>query len=264
MRELLAHVAIRGSLRERSVEPYVRLLRGLRDRRRFKGVLLDISSPGGEVVPSTDLFLAVQRLNARTPVFASIGGIGASGGYLAALGARKVYAYPESLVGSIGVVYPHIAVRELVRRLGISVDLLHVGEHKDAFQGYRPLTEVEREKMLAVAQDDYDLFVEAVAGSRHRPVEEIRALATGEVWSGRRAHALGLVDALGDRETALEDLARSVGVAVGKTVRLAPPRTLLERFFASGARGFSSTLVDRVTDRLEESLLGLGGPGAGW
>lgn len=264
MRELLAHVVLRGALRERSVEPYVRLLRALRTKRRVKGVLLDISSGGGEVVPSTDLFLAVQRLNAVTPVFASIGGVGASGAYLAAVGARKVYAYPESLVGSIGVIYPHLAVRELVRRLGISVDLLHVGEHKDAFQGYRPLTEEERAKMLAVAQDDYDLFVEAVAGARRRPVEEIRSLATGEVWSGRRAQQLGLIDALGDRERALEDLAQTVGVPARKTVRLTPPRTLVERILASGARSLSAGLVEQVTDRLEERLLGLGGPGAGW
>ncbi|HYA11195.1 MAG TPA: S49 family peptidase, partial [Thermoplasmata archaeon] len=172
MREILVQVPFRGTIRERSVEPYVRLLRGLRGRRRVKGVLFDLSSGGGEVVASTDLLLAVRRLNAVKPVFASIGALGASGGYLATLGARKVYAYPESLVGSIGVVYPHIAARDLLRRLGVSVELLHVGEHKDAFQGYRPLTDVERAKVLSVAQADYDGFVAAVAEARRRPLEE--------------------------------------------------------------------------------------------
>ncbi len=264
MRELLVHIAFRGSIRERSVEPYLRLLKGLRGRRRVKGVLFDISSGGGEVVASTDLALGVRRLNATVPVFTSIGALGASGAYLAALGGRKVYAYPESIVGSIGVVYPHIAVRELVRRLGVSVDLLHVGEHKDALQGYRPLTDVEREKMLAVAQDDYDRFVSAVAEARRRPVEEIRALATGEVWSGTRALSLGMVDALGDREAVLEDLARTVGVSPRKAIRLAPPRSFAERLLAPGAQALSGSLVDRVSDRMEELLLGVGGPGSGW
>ncbi len=262
MRELLVHVPFRGVIRERSVEPYVRLLKGLRGRRRVKGVLFDISSGGGEVVASNDLYLAVRRLNATVPVFASIGGLGASGAYLAALGARKVYAYPESQVGSIGVVYPHVAVRDLLRRLGISVELLHVGEHKDAYQGYRPLNEVERAKTLAVAQEDYDLFVRAVAEARRKSVDEIRPLATGEVWSGARAQALGLVDALGDREAALEDLARTVGVPARRAVRLGPPRPLLERLFAGGARAFSASLGDRLTDALEDLLLGSGGPGA--
>ena len=261
MRELLAHVPFRGTIRERSVEPYVRLLRSLRGRRRIKGVLFDISSGGGEVVASTDLYLAVKRLDATVPVFASIGSMGASGAYLAALGARRIYAYPQSQVGSIGVVYPHIAVRELVRRLGISVDLLHVGEHKDAFLGYRPLTETERAKMLATAQEDYDGFVRSVADARHRPVEEIRALATGEVWSGTRAHALGLVDALGDREMALEELARSVGVAPRRAVRITPPRPFLERLMGVGGGAFSAAWSERIGEAFEDLLLGPDGPG---
>jgi protease-4 len=260
MRNILVHVPFRGTLRERSVEPYVRLLQGLRGRRRVKGVLFDISSPGGEVVASTDLFLAVKRLDASTPVFASIGGVGASGGYLAAIGARRVYAYPESQVGSIGVVYPHVAVQELLRRLGVSVELLHVGEHKDAYSGYRPLTDVERGKMLAVAQDDYDAFVRTVAEARHRSLEEVRALATGEVWSGLRAQSLGLVDALGDREVALEDLAKAVGVASRRTVRLTPPRPFLARLFDGGG-GFSAAVSDRLTEIVEDLLVDLGGPG---
>ena len=261
MREILVHVPFRGTIRERSVEPYVHLLKNLRGRRRVKGVLFDISSPGGEVVASTDLFLAVRRLNAALPVFASIGGVGASGGYLAAIGARKVYAYPESQVGSIGVVYPHLAVRDLLRRLGISVELVHVGEHKDAYSGYRPLTDEEREKAQAVAEDDYDQFVRAVAEARHRPLEEVRALATGEVWSGLRAQALGLVDALGDREEALEDLARTVGVPSRKTVRLTPPRPFWARLLDGGG-GFSTAISGRLTEAVEDVLLDLGGPEA--
>jgi len=259
MREILVQVPFRGTIRERSVEPYVRLLRGLRDRRRVKGVLFDISSGGGEVVASTDLFLAVQRLNAVKPVFASIGGVGASGAYLAALGARKVYAYPESQVGSIGVVYPHVAARELVRRLGLSVELLHVGEHKDAYSGYRPLTDVERAKVMALAQEDYDGFVRAVAEARRKTLEEVRALATGEVWSGSRAQALGLIDALGDREAALEDLARTVGVASRRTVVATPPRPFWLRLFGGGS-GLSLTVSDRITQVVEDVLYDLSGP----
>jgi len=260
MRELLVQVPFRGTIRERSVEPYVRLLRGLRSRRRVKGVLFDISSGGGEVVASADLALAVRRLNAVKPVFASIGALGASGGFLAALGARKVYAYPESIVGSIGVVYPHIAAADLLRRLGISVELLHVGEHKDASLGYRALTDVERGKVLAVAQEDYDGFVRSVATARRKTEEEVRALATGEVWSGARAQALGLIDALGDREDALEDLARTVGVVSRRTVIATPPRPFLMRFLGGESR-FSASLSDRLTEALQDALLDLGSGG---
>jgi protease-4 len=260
MRERLAHVEFRGTIRERSVEPYVRLLRALRTRRRVRGVLLDISSGGGESIASLDLYLAVKRLDQVKPVFASVGSMAASGAYMAALGARRIIAYPESAVGSIGIILPHLAVRELLRRVGISVELLHVGEHKDAYQGYRPLTDVERAKLMAVAQEGYDEFVELVARERKRPVEEIRALATGEFWSGRRALSLGLIDALGDREDALEALSKATGVAVGKTLRVAPPRPFLDRLL-SGNHSSLGGLSGRFHDAVEDAVLDVGGFG---
>jgi protease IV len=259
MREILAHVPFRGMIRERSVEPYLRLFKALRTKRRVRGVLLDISSGGGEVVASMDLYLAVKRLDQVKPVFASIGATGASGAYLAALGARRLFAYAESQVGSIGVVYAHVALRELARRLGVSVELLHAGVHKDAYQGYRPLTDEERTKIQAITQESYDQFVELVARERKRPLEEIRALATGEFWTGQTAVKLGLVDAIADRELALQELAQFTGVPPGKAVRVGPPQPFLQRFLSGGANDPGGGLIGRVHDALEDSLLEVGG-----
>jgi protease IV len=259
MRELLAHVQFRGTIRERSVEPYVRLLKALRGRRRVRGVLLDISSGGGESIASEDFYLAVQRLNQVKPVFVSIGSMGASGAYMTALGGRKIFAYPESTVGSIGVISAHFAVRELVRRLGISVDLIHAGAHKDAYQGYRPLTEEEREKLQGITQESYEHFVALVARERHRPVEEIRTLATGEFWTGQQALKLGLIDALADREAVLEELAAATGVPSRKTVRVAPPRSLFDRILNGGSNSLGGGLFGRFHDALEDSAFDLGG-----
>jgi protease-4 len=260
MRERLAHIVFRGTIRERSVEPYLRMLRALRTKRRVRGVLLDISSGGGESIASLDFYLAVKRLDQVTPVYASVGSIAASGAYMTALGARRIFAYPESEVGSIGIIFPHFAVRELLRRNGISVELLHIGEHKDAYQGYRPLTDVERAKLLAVAQEGYDEFVQLVAKERKRPIGEIRALATGEFWSGRRALQLGLIDVLGDREEALDALARETGVPVRKTLRLAPPRAFVDRLLSGGSSSVGG-LSGRFHDALEDAVLDLGGFG---
>ncbi len=262
MRERLAYVPFRGTIRERSVQPYLGMFQDLRRRARVKGVLLDISSGGGESIASMDLYLAVKRLDQTKPVFAAIGSMGASGGYMAALGARKVFAYPESAVGSIGVVLPHVAVRELLQRVGVSVELLHAGEHKDAYQGYRPLTDVERAKMQGIVQEGYDEFVSLVARERKRSVEEIRALATGEVWTGRRALELGLIDALADREDALTALSAATGVPVGKTVRLGPPRPLLDRLLNGRGTGLGGGLMDRFHDAVEDALLDWSGPGS--
>ncbi|MCI4347021.1 MAG: signal peptide peptidase SppA [Thermoplasmata archaeon] len=255
MRGLLAHVQFRGTIRERSVEPFLRLFAALRTKRRIKGVLFDISSGGGGSVPSTDLYLAVKRLDGVKPVVASIGSIGASGAYLAALGARKIFAYPESGVGSIGVIFPHIAVRPLLEKLGIQVELIHQGRHKDAYQGLRPLTDEERTKLLAVTEQNYTSFVETVARERHKAVSEILPLATGEFWSGQQALGLGLVDALGDREVALHELAVLTGISPRKLVSIAPRRPFIERLMANTAAPLIAPALGGVRDMVEDAVL---------
>ncbi len=255
MWERLAVVQFRGTIRERSVEPYVKLLRGLRERANVKGVLFDISSGGGEAIASMDLYLALKRLDSTKPVFTSIGAMGASGAYLAALGTRRMYAYPESAVGSIGVVMPHLAVQDLLRRIGISVELLHAGRHKDAYQGLRPLDDEERTKLMAFVQEDYDLFVNLVARERKQSVEAVRALATGEFWSGHRAKELGLIDELGDREIALEGLAQMTGIPSHRAVRLAPPRPFLDRLLNGAMESMGPSLLSRLHESVEDSVL---------
>lgn len=252
VRELLAHVVFRGVIRERTVEPYLRLFTALARKRRVRGVLLDISSGGGASVPSTDFYLGVKRLDSVKPVVASIGGIGASGAYLAAVGARRVVAYPESEVGSIGVVYPHLAVRGLLAKLGIEVDLLHQGEHKDAYQGLRPLSDVERTKLLAVMSESYRSFIHVVARERKMTNDAVGSLATGEFWSGTDALRLGLVDLLGDRETALAELSRLTGVPVEKRVRIEPPKPWLARVLGGAMESAAGEIAVRLDERLSE------------
>jgi|GEM_PF-458792 protease-4 len=248
------HIRFRGTIRERSVDPYLALLRWARDKRRVRGVLWDVSSGGGADIPSTDLYLAVKRLAHVKPVVASIGSVAASGGYLATLGARRIYAYRSSIVGSIGVISPHVALRGLLDRLGIEVELLHHGKHKDAYQMIRPLTEEERRKALEAAEPSYRHFVETVALERHRPYEEILPLATGEYWSGEQARHLGLIDAIGDREEALTELSRLSGVPTTRTVQVSPPRGLLQRVLGEPGLALRQAMVQGAREGLEDLL----------
>ena len=253
---LLAQLKVRGALRERSVEPLLRRLEEVRRRAKFRGLLVDISSGGGEVVASQDLYLGIKRVAAVKPVVASVGSLAASGAYLAALGAHRIFAYEESEVGSIGVVMPHVAVQGLLERLGVQVELLHQGRHKDAYQGLRPLTEEEREKLGRVTDVIYQSFIDTVARERRMAREKVVPLATGEFWTGRQALALGLVDALGDREAAWEELARSTGISPRRRVELSPPRPLLERILggplASLGRGVGEGLGISLGERISE------------
>ena len=231
----------------RSAE-FVELLRHVRESARVPAVVLDIDSPGGSATASDDLFLAIQRLAKAKPVVAAIRGVGASGSYLAALGARRIVANPTAVVGSIGVisVSPHLPA--LLERIGVSVAETRAGRLKGMGSPWREDTDEERAKEQALVDGFYEAFVDRVAEGRGLPRERVVEVATGEVWLAKQAVELGLVDEIGDIERAVEVAADMAGVpAKAAPVRLRRPffARLVDRF----AMRFASSIADEVALR---------------
>jgi len=229
----------------------VELVRRLRESRRVPAVVIDIDSPGGSATASDELFLAFKRLAAKKPLVASVRGTCASGAYLAAMAARRLVANPNAIVGSIGVISAGPRLPQLLERVGVSVSVTKAGRLKEAGAPWRDDTEEERRKEQELVDAIYDAFVDRVVVGRGLSAERVRELATGEVWLGRRALELGLVDEIGDLERATEVAAELAGVpAKGAPVRIRRPglTRLVERF----ARSTSASLVDEIEARLWE------------
>ena len=225
---------------------WVDLVRRLRESRRVPAVALDIDSPGGSATASDDLFLALERLAARKPLVAAIRGVGASGAYLAALAAPTIIAQPHAIVGSIGVISASPRLPRLLDRLGVTVSESRAGRLKGMGAPWRDQTEEELAKEQAIVDAFYDAFVGRVAAGRRITEERARELATGEVWLGREALTLGLVDEIGDLERAVEIAAQASGVpARSATARLRRP--LLERL----AGRFGTSLAAGIADEVE-------------
>jgi protease-4 len=220
----------------------VELLKHLRESRRVPAVVIDIDSPGGSATASDDLFLALRRLSAVKPVVAAIRGVGASGAYLAALGARRIVANPVAVVGSIGVISVGPHAPRLLERAGVSIAETRAGHLKGMGAPWRDLTDEERAKEQAIVDAFYDVFVERVAEGRGMSAERVRELATGEVWLARQGVELGLVDEIGDIERAVEVAAEMSG---------APARSAPVRL----KRPFFARLVDRFAMRLAASVV---------
>jgi protease IV len=232
------HAPIQGG--GRTVE-LVELLRHLRESRRVPAVVIDIDSPGGSATASADLYLAIRRLAEAKPVVAAIRGVGASGAYLAALGAGRIVASPMAVVGSIGVISAGPRAPRLLERIGVSVTETRAGRLKGMGAPWREDTDEERAKEQAIVDGFYDAFVERVAAARGFSDERARELATGEIWLAGQALELGLVDQIGDVEDAVEVAASLAGVpAKGAPVRLRRP--------------FFSRLVDRFATRVAMSI----------
>jgi protease-4 len=175
-----------------------------------KGVLLRINSPGGTVPTSQEINGELLALRSKNkPVVASMADVAASGGYYIACGADKIVAQPGTLTGSIGVIFNSINVKVLADKVGVQPQVVKSGLFKDIGSPFRPFTPEEKELLKGIIDDSYDQFVQVVSKGRNLPVDTVKKLADGRVYTGRQALKLGLVDQLGGYDTSL-DLLQSI------------------------------------------------------
>ncbi len=236
------------------VPVYSHILEGLRREKRFKAVVVEIDSPGGTASGSEVLYHGLARVAREKPVVAYIRGTGASGAYYISCAAARIVALPSALVGSIGVIYLRPVLQELLQKLGIGFSVYKGGRLKDMAGFWRTPTPEEEEKFTGLIDEVYANFVRTVAVGRHMEEEAVRELATGEIFTGRGAVERGLVDELGDFDTALA-IAAEMGRTRPRPMWVRPRRPLLERFLGRmGGPG----VMEGVSSHLE--LLLAGGP----
>lgn len=189
----------------------------------IRAVVLRIDSPGGGVAPSQEICEEVRKLAAVKPVVVSMGSVAASGGYYIAVPAVRILANPGTITGSIGVIMEFTNVQELFGKIGLSREVVKSGAHKDIGSPLRPMTPSDRRILQGMIDDVYDQFVHQVADSRKLPLDKVRALADGRIFSGRQALHEGLVDELGNFRDAVARAAELAGIK-GEPRLVYPPR----------------------------------------
>ena len=234
--------AIGGAVR---VPVYSRMFDAVRQSRRFRALLVDVDSPGGSAAGSEALYYHLKRVGEVKPVVSYVRGTGASGAYLMSCAAQRIVALPSSLVGSIGVIYLRPVMEDLLQRLGIVFSVHKGGRLKDMGGFWRSDTPEEEEKFRSLIEEIHQNFVDVVVQGRGMDVDLVRSLATGEVFTGRKAHEAGLVDELGDFNHALE-LAAELGGTRARPMYLRPRRPLLSRLTGAQAQGPVHTLASDV------------------
>jgi protease IV len=195
-------------------------LKELRERDDVRAVVLRIVSPGGSGLASDLMWHEVVRTRARKPVVVSFGDVAASGGYYVGVAGHPVVAEGATVTGSIGVLAGKALLRGLFDQLGITKEVVSRGRHAALYSNYVPLGAEERQHLQAEAESFYTDFVNKVASGRQLTPEAVMAVAEGRVWTGRQAHAHGLVDQLGGMEQALDEAKRLVGLASDDLIAL--------------------------------------------
>lgn len=214
-------------------------LRALREDDDVKAVVLRVNSGGGSAYASEQIWREVELLKAEKPVVVSMGGMAASGGYYISSGANKIFAEPTTLTGSIGIFGMIPEASELVtQKIGVKFDVVKTNALSDMGSMSRPMNEEEGALMQAMVERGYETFTGRVAMGRKMPIEKVKEIAEGRVWTGKQAKELGLVDQLGNLEAAIKAAAKLAKIEKYNTTNYPAPQPWFQTLLNDKKSGY--------------------------
>lgn len=171
------------------------------------GTILFINSPGGTVYESDEIYLALMDYKTEKPLWAYLGQTAASGGYYIACSAEKIIANRNTLTGSIGVIAGQsFDLTEFMSKHGIKMNTITAGKNKNMLNIDQPLTTEQRAIMQSVADECYNQFTQIVAEGRNLPIETVKSLADGRIYTAQQAKNNKLIDDVNEFSKAKEDM----------------------------------------------------------
>jgi protease IV len=191
----VAELEVRGLIT--GDERQLKLIRDLRDEDDVKALIVRIDSPGGTTVGSEALYEELRAFGAKKPIVAVMDSVAASGGYIAALAADRIYARGNTITGSIGVIFSYPDVSKLLETVGVKMEEVKSGELKAEPSGYKPTPEKARIVMQEMVADGFGWFKDIVGERRKLDKTTVDRLSDGRVYSGRQALKEKLIDEIG-------------------------------------------------------------------
>ncbi|TCK06328.1 signal peptide peptidase SppA [Phorcysia thermohydrogeniphila] len=226
-----------------SSERYIKLLNQLEKNKSVKAIVLRVNSPGGVVGACQEIHDKVEEITKKKPVVVSMGSVAASGGLYISVPATKIVANPGTITGSIGVILQTYNVKELADKWGIKVVTVKSGKFKDLLNPFKEPKKEDLKVLQELINDSYMQFVEAVAKGRKLPIEKVKEIADGRVFTGRKAKEIGLVDELGNFERAIEIAKELAKAPDAKVYEVKPKKTLLQKLIGEETKETLSTIV---------------------
>ncbi|NIO23125.1 MAG: signal peptide peptidase SppA [Candidatus Aenigmarchaeota archaeon] len=184
----------------------------------IRGVLFEINSPGGSAVASREIAYALKRM--EKPTVCWMGDIAASGAYWIASSCDHIMADPLTLTGSIGATASYLEFSQLFEKYGITYEQITSGERKDTGTPFRNITEEEREKLQYMIDEIFKYFLDDIKKTRNLSQEQVDQISSGDVFLGKDAIEIGLIDSLGTIHDAKEKAKELAGVEYAEFVEL--------------------------------------------
>lgn len=229
-------------------DDFTKVVDDLRKNKSIKAVVMRVDSPGGSGYASDIIWRHLRRLAEAKPLVVSMGTVAGSGGYYIACPARRIFAQPTTITGSIGVLSIFQSAWSMYNRMDLELVEMKRGERSTLGSPHRTLSKTDHKFIQDFIDDFYEIFIDRVAQTRRMPAEEVHKIAQGRIYTGRQALELGLVDELGGLADAIEaarEMANIPPSAELKILHYPRPSSLGELF-----ESFSSISVSQMIDTL--------------
>ncbi|MFV0305878.1 MAG: signal peptide peptidase SppA [Moheibacter sp.] len=192
---------------------YKKTIRDLKGNDDVKAVVLRINSPGGSADASEEILSELRELHKIKPIIVSFGDVAASGGYYIAMESDSIFASPNTITGSIGVLGMIPNVEKLINNVGITTDYVTTNENSNFLKTpFQPMSSTGVQAMTNMTENVYKIFINHVSNARNLTLEQVDSIGGGRVWSGTKAVEIGLVDRLGTLEDAIQAAVNKAGL----------------------------------------------------
>ncbi|WP_423799309.1 signal peptide peptidase SppA [Neobacillus sp. SAB-20_R2A] len=200
---------------------FMKKLNHIKEDDSVKGVIIRVNSPGGGVVESAEIHDKLKEIQKETkkPVYISMGSMAASGGYYISTAAKKIYASPETLTGSLGVIMEGINYKGLADKYGVDFVTIKSGKYKDIMSPTREMTEEERQILQKMIDNSYEGFVKVISDGRGMTIDQVKQIADGRVYDGHQAKELKLIDGFGYLDDVISEMKKNEKLKGAKVVR---------------------------------------------
>jgi len=235
-----------GKAQEGSIgsDTFAEELRKARTNSRVKAIVLRINSPGGSALASDVMWREVTLASKAKPIIASMSNYAASGGYYLAMGCDTLVAEPNTITGSIGVFSVLFDLSSFLNnKIGVTFDEVKTGDVGELVTVTRPLTSAEKAIWQNKTNRIYEGFTTKAAAGRNMPVDALRKVASGRVWSGMEAKEKGLVDVLGGFDDAVQIAAAKAKLGKDFKLKFYPKQ---RNFLAQWLQGLEESTRSKV------------------
>jgi protease-4 len=211
-------------LKKTSVEFILEELRQASNDRDVKAIVLNISSPGGSITASDEIYNEVKKAKENgKKVITYFGEMGTSGAYYLACPSDKIFANPTSILGSIGVIVTSLNIEELYNKIGIKEQIIKSGKHKDLLSQTRPMTSEEQEIVQKMIDENQKRFVDIVKENRKLDLNKLDEITDGRIFTPLQAKDLGLIDDSGYLSDAVASAIELSKISEAKIIRYKIP-----------------------------------------